>query len=118
MRKVVYVLAVGIMMLFTSCLNSSKPQGNPEKDAAAFAESIYDCYKNDDVNMLSDVINEYYSFYKNASKIDQKVFFEALRDEMEKPERKMNSDKFENMVHHADKYDKLDQLSHNVQSED
>ena len=116
MKKLLVLSWCVISMLIIACGGKTasdggnKPSGNPEKDAAAFSEVVYDAYKDNNVELMKENIDEYYEFYKKQSATDQQVFFEAFKDNLEKYEDEIDEEKLGVMIHEADPYDKMDKL--------
>lgn len=110
MKKLLFSMIALFAIVLMSCGGAAKPTGSPEKDADNFAKAVVDAVNSDNVEALSNAIDEYYLFYKNEPRENAKIFFAAFKDCMEKYEGKIDQEKFEEMVSKADPYDKMDSL--------
>lgn len=120
MKKLLVLSWCVISLIFIACGSGGKttaggestPSGNPEKDAAAFSEVIYEAYSDNNAELMKQSIDEYYEFYKKQPVVDQQVFFEAFKDNLEKWDGKIDEEKFGTMIQEADPYEKMDKLYH------
>lgn len=109
-----FILAIFAVAPFTQSCNSS---GNAKEDAETFCQRLLQSYNANNITEMSEIIDEYYDKYENASPNEQKAFFENFKEALEKSDVNLDSEKWVNMIREADPSDKLDRLFHQSMQE-
>lgn len=113
MKKIVLSCLAVILMAACSS-NQATPTGNGKADGKAFAKELLAAYQENDVDRMTDAVDDFYELYKEQDNKVVKEFFESWLEEF----HNMASDateiddfgRFQRMTRQADRDDKLNDL--------